>query len=366
MLSINLSKIIVVIILTLVLLIIILFLTILQSNKSPNTNTKTNTNGPPIDIVYCWVDGDDPVWLNKKNKYLENGYEVQLDNNSDIRFKQINELKYSLRSINDYCKYININKIYIVVDDDQSPKFVDFTNPKVVLIKHSQIFKNPNHLPTFNSQSIETNLHRIPGLTEYFLYFNDDMFVGNYITYDKLFDNENGKPLFYYTIINLQQKSVMNTHLYGCINNNKLLKEWVSNYNDEIVNKWHHPNIHSKSFIEYIESIDPWLFEYNSSFRFRNIKQYHLTAFLGILGCYLGYYTFTKPIANRLITFEKEIYHITPSIFVNYYILNNLSYLNKKPFYFCLNNITPMNKYTHIIIRFLESYFPNKSPYELD
>ena len=32
------------------------------------------------------------------------------------------------------------------------------------------------YLPSYNSSAIELNIHRIRGLSEHFIYFNDDMF----------------------------------------------------------------------------------------------------------------------------------------------------------------------------------------------
>ena len=45
----------------------------------------------------------------------------------------------------------------------------------ISVVSHSDIYPYPDHLPTFSSPSIETHLHRIDGLSERFLYFNDDI-----------------------------------------------------------------------------------------------------------------------------------------------------------------------------------------------
>ena len=42
---------------------------------------------------------------------------------------------------------------------------------------HKEIFANPDHLPTFSSPAIEINMHRIPGLSNQFIYSNDDYFL---------------------------------------------------------------------------------------------------------------------------------------------------------------------------------------------
>ena len=137
-----------------------------------------------IDIVYTWVDGNDENWIKKKNKYSSNRNKID----DATRFTSIDELKYSLRSVYKYANWVN--NIYIVVDDDQKPKWLNLKHPKIHLIKHSQIFPDINDLPTFHSKSIECHLHRIPNLSEYFIYLNDDMFFGNYM-YKNDFINRN-------------------------------------------------------------------------------------------------------------------------------------------------------------------------------
>lgn len=59
----------------------------------------------------------------------------------------------------------------------QVPLWLDVTHPRVTIVPHSRIFRNLSHLPTFSSPAIEANLHRIPGLSQQWLYFNDDVFL---------------------------------------------------------------------------------------------------------------------------------------------------------------------------------------------
>lgn len=60
----------------------------------------------------------------------------------------------------------------------QVPYWLDTEHPRVSVITHEEIFVNKSHLPVFSSPAIETHLHRIPGLARYFIYFNDDVFLG--------------------------------------------------------------------------------------------------------------------------------------------------------------------------------------------
>src|SRR5690606_24694236 len=136
----------------------------------------------PIDIVYTWVDGNDKNWKEKKNKFQTQEYHHE--NIANNRYEQIDEIKYSLRSL--YYNFKNIRNIYIVTDN-QIPEWLDPKNELITIIDHKLIFKNQNHLPTFNSHSIETNLHNIPNLSEHFIYMNDDLFIWNPINADVFF-----------------------------------------------------------------------------------------------------------------------------------------------------------------------------------
>jgi UDP-N-acetylglucosamine-lysosomal-enzyme len=95
------------------------------------------------------------------------------------RFIDFNELKYSLRSIEKFAPWIR--NIFIVTNG-QIPNWLNQTNSRVKIITHQQIFKNKNHLPTFASPSIESQIHRIEGLSEEFIYLNDDIFFASPIT----------------------------------------------------------------------------------------------------------------------------------------------------------------------------------------
>ncbi|XP_058800867.1 N-acetylglucosamine-1-phosphotransferase subunits alpha/beta [Phymastichus coffea] len=125
----------------------------------------------PIDVVYTWVNGSDPLFVENLNKYIP----VTSTNSAASRFSDKDELKYSLRSLEMYAPWIR--KVYIVTNG-QIPSWLDMDNPRVSLVTHEDIFTNLSHLPTFSSPAIESHIHRIPGLSEKFLYFNDDVMLG--------------------------------------------------------------------------------------------------------------------------------------------------------------------------------------------
>lgn len=131
----------------------------------------------PIDAVYTWVDGADPNWIDSKRRLEAElaGRVYHPEANHDARFESRDELKYSLRSLEYFAPWFN--KIYIVTAG-QTPSWLNLEHPKITVISHEEIYDNPNHLPTFNSNSIISRLHHIPGLSEHFIYLNDDVMFG--------------------------------------------------------------------------------------------------------------------------------------------------------------------------------------------
>uniref|UniRef100_A0A1B6CG05 LNR domain-containing protein n=1 Tax=Clastoptera arizonana TaxID=38151 RepID=A0A1B6CG05_9HEMI len=117
------------------------------------------------------------VMLNITRGYyiLELPTEVDASDFAPSRFEDKEELRYSLRSLEKYAPWVR--KVYIVTNG-QIPYWLDLSNPRLTIVTHNTIFSNTSHLPTFSSPAIETHIHRIPGLSDKFLYINDDIFFG--------------------------------------------------------------------------------------------------------------------------------------------------------------------------------------------
>lgn len=131
----------------------------------------------PIDIVYTWVNSDDEefnkIRLAHQKQFDASVSESKSESTDIARFESRDELKYSIRSVLTYAPWVN--HIYIVTNG-QVPKWLDDSYDKVTVITHSQIIE-PEFLPTFNSHVIESALHKIPNLSEHFIYFNDDVML---------------------------------------------------------------------------------------------------------------------------------------------------------------------------------------------
>jgi len=124
----------------------------------------------PIDIVIIWVDGDDPVWVKDFNKHVIENPEGDYRRN---RYRDWEFLRYWFRSIEKNANWFN--KIFFVTCG-HIPSWLNRNNNRLVIINHKDYIPE-DALPTFNANPIEINLHRIHGLSEHFIFFNDDMFI---------------------------------------------------------------------------------------------------------------------------------------------------------------------------------------------
>lgn len=141
------------------------------------------SNGP-IDIVIPWVDGSDPEWLAEKEESVKK-YCPEKESNSNIRFEDWDNLKYWFRAIDKFMPWVN--KIHFITWG-HVPEFLNINHPKINIVKHKDYIPK-EYLPTYNSNTIEMNYHRIPGLAENFIIFNDDMIPLQPIAEDYYFKN---------------------------------------------------------------------------------------------------------------------------------------------------------------------------------
>jgi hypothetical protein len=126
-----------------------------------------------IDMVFSWVDGNDPEFQKRRAERMKDVVVGEGDD-SEARFRQIDELKYALRSVYLFAPWVR--RIFIVTDSPRPAWLAD--HPGVTFVRSEEFFTDPAALPTHNSQAVESQLQHIPGLSEHFLYSNDDMFFG--------------------------------------------------------------------------------------------------------------------------------------------------------------------------------------------
>lgn len=140
-----------------------------------------------IDFVVTWLDSSDPEW---RKSYAEYSPHFKGDKGKG-RFREMNIFQYWFRAVEQYAPWVN--KVFLITNG-KFPDWINKGNPKLVLVKHED-YMPAECLPTFNSCAIELHMHRIKGLSEHFVYFNDDMFLNGPVNPDYYF--KNGLPCDY-------------------------------------------------------------------------------------------------------------------------------------------------------------------------
>lgn len=132
-----------------------------------------------IDFVVTWLDSTDPEWQESYLKYRPDSKGFK----KDARFRNMDIFRYWFRAVEMYAPWVN--KVYLVTNG-KFPEWINKDNPKLVLVKHED-YMPKECLPTFNSCAIELHMHKIKGLSEHFVYFNDDMYLNAPITPEHYF-----------------------------------------------------------------------------------------------------------------------------------------------------------------------------------
>lgn len=152
---------------------------------------KVDKNTQDIDFVITWVDGNDLEW--KREKAARLGHtDMDISINADDRkerYRDWDNLRYWFRGMEKYAPWVR--KVHFVTWG-HIPQWLNTKHPKLNIVCHED-FIPQKFLPTFNSHTIEWNFHRISGLTEQFVYFNDDMFLLKPVYMEDFFKDE--KPI---------------------------------------------------------------------------------------------------------------------------------------------------------------------------
>ena len=327
----------------------------------------------PIDIVYLWVDGCDKKFNSIKNKFLKESCKninKYVDDVRDEIFCENNELKYSLRSIEQNAPWIN--HIYIVTAFGQVPYWLDTKSKKITIVPQESILPSDAG-PIFNSCAVETCLANIPNLSEYFLLSNDDMFFNKPVTPDYFFDKK-GRAKF------------------RCIRrkNGKLIRDKKSIYLKLLVN--------SATAIEDAFGVD--LYQFKSSHgidpyikssiieccehpilsKYINATKYHqFRDETDVHRLIFNLYDVVKNRADVIVSHSKHVGHNVILDFlynvVNYNSIKNSVFfcndaiksnvLKCKAPIVCINDSVYSTKETHEHNKqFFETKFPNKSQFE--
>ena len=160
-------------------------------NKTIKRTSMTRATPFPIDVVYTWK-GEDV--------------------SNDRRLGYNHELQYSLRSVHFFAPWVN--KIFILMNSAKQPSWIK-DNSKIIIVEHSETFPSEKYLPNTNSNAIETTIANIPGLSNHYIYFNDDIFLGRRVKYTDFFTTD-GKAL-------IDDYSIHTRNIVRGVGENKLL-----------------------------------------------------------------------------------------------------------------------------------------------
>lgn len=206
-----------------------------------------------VDVVYTWVDGQDARWdasrkLHALKELADLGYDDNHEAARSARFLSRDEIFYSISAVKKYMPWVR--NIFVVTDEQINIRVAEHF-PDVKFVDHKQIFPDPAVLPVFNSHAIEACLHRIPGLSEKFIYFNDDVIATKPMVVGQFFQ-ANGSPRFFPSNrkINYGENSEI-PHLQASSNNRALIRR---DFGLEITQTMlHTPHPHLKSALAELE-----------------------------------------------------------------------------------------------------------------
>jgi hypothetical protein len=313
------------------------------------------TGNFPIDAVITWVNDQDLDWRKAKEDRAKTvGRDIKRAAHSE-RFRNRDELKYCLRSIEQFAPFIR--KIFLVTAG-QVPEWLDTSHPQLQLIDHRDIFCHKTALPTFNSSAIETQLHHIDGLAEHFLYFNDDFFLGKLCKPQDFF-LENGAIKYFPSSQRATASDIDDSreeYLVADRNAIRMVTEHFGRCGREIM--LHVPYPSSKSLLTEMERRYQSAFDTCAGEPFRSARDIRPIAFMQYHYGFLTNRAVPSSIEHRYLALWKPT------------IQAQLDGLRRSRKYktFCINDVgvLPENEemIEHAVRHFLENYFPLPSKFE--
>jgi hypothetical protein len=307
-----------------------------------------------VDLVFSWVDGAAIEWQRARARRMK-AYVVGEGDDSHARFRQLDELKYALRSVYLFAPWIR--NIYVATDSPRPEWLAD--HPRVTLVPSEQFFADPSVLPTHNSQAVESQLHNIPGLSEHFLYSNDDMFFGRTVS-PEMFFSPGGVTKFIEatTRIGLGESNLARSGFENSARvNRRLIQE---RFGRTITRHLEHtPTPLRKSVMSELEAEFPEEFRRTAASTFRSATDISVTNSL---------YHYYAWVTGRAVTqTDAKVQYIDTTLRVGLAEMTTL--LKRRNIdMFCLNDgsfpeLTAEER-AAAVRSFLDSYFPIAAPWE--
>ncbi|MDQ0635534.1 hypothetical protein QFZ40_003443 [Arthrobacter pascens] len=308
-----------------------------------------------IDLVFSWVDGSSPEYIAARRSQME-GVVLGEGDDHEARFRQINELKYALRSVYMFAPWVR--RIFIATDSPAPAWLAE--HPSVTIIRSEEFFSDPSVLPTHNSQAVECQLHNIEGLSEHFLYSNDDMFFGRPVSPD-LFFTPGGITKFIEaeTRIGLGDNAAERSGFENAARvNRKLLWNRFGRITTRHLEHTAAPL--RRSVVAQMEREFPEEFRKTAASRFRAADN------ISVTNSFYHYYALLTGLAVTQTAAKVRYVDTTMRAGLNY-LPKLLSKRNMD--FFCLNDGSfpevPADERAQLVTDFLEKYFPIKAPWEI-
>jgi hypothetical protein len=307
-----------------------------------------------IDLVYSWVENAGTAWEEARAQRMT-GYQIGEGDGSDARYRQVDELKYALRSVQSFAPWVR--RIFIVTDSD-TPSWLT-EHPQVTVVRSAEFFADPSVLPTHNSHAVESQLHRIPGLAEHFLYSNDDMFFGRPVA-ASMFFSPGGVTKFIQSPnrIGLGESTPSRSGFENAARVNRRLLQ--QRFGRTIARHLEHaPTPLRKSVLFELEREFPADFARTAASAFRSATDISVTNSL--------YHYYALLTGRAVVQTGARVSYIDTTAWSGLAEMSELLARRSMDF-FCLNDgsfaeVTAADR-AELLTRFLESYFPTPSPWE--
>lgn len=299
-------------------------------------------NMVPIDVVITWVDGDDISHREKRRKYASADELTNDDIGGEIRYKSVGEIRYCLASILRFAPFVR--KIFIVTDN-QNPQldgFIETEFPdrtaEIVIIDHKVIFEGyESYLPVFNSLAIETMLWRIPGLSDHYVYFNDDVLLAAPVEPDDFFVGDSlvcyaSKMSWHFAAFLRWAKHIGKSHKVFGFKDSMINAAALLGRRDTFLLFDHIPHMMIRSVFEDYFTMHPEALKINISHRFRDQVQYNPQELCYLLAQKEGKTVIRSNKGNYLYLYPRK-----KKNYVNDKIRQFDSYPNAK--FLCINSL---------------------------
>lgn len=307
-----------------------------------------------IDLVFSWVDGSSPEYIAARRARMA-GVVVGEGDDHEARFRQIDELKYALRSVYMFAPWIR--RIFVATDSAAPAWLAD--HPAVTFVRSEEFFADTSVLPTHNSQAVECQLHHIEGLSEHFLYSNDDMFFGRPVS-PNMFFTPGGITKFIeaQTRIGLGENDAERSGFENAARvNRKLLWHRFGRITTRHLE--HTATPLRRSVMAEMEREFPEEFRATAASRFRAASNISVTNSL--------YHYYALLTGRAAVQTRAKVRYIDTTFRSG---LNSLPKLlaKRNVDFFCLNDGSfpevPADERASLVTDFLQKYFPIKAPWE--